>query len=94
MDPSGEFGNINLSGSGEDSLSGDFAEASFQSYGYVESVDAAVGDCCEENETGGCSNDYIKACVSVLHDASCYTTAWDEDCVDAVDAFGCGECPT
>jgi hypothetical protein len=93
MDPSGAFGNINVSGSGEDAFGGDLAEASFTAYGYVEEIDASVGDCCEDNETGGCSNHYITKCVSILYDASCYTTAWTESCVEAVDDYECGSCP-
>jgi hypothetical protein len=57
-------GIIQLFGSGEDSFGGDFATADFDMYGFVETIDTERGDCCETHETGGCSNDDIKACVA------------------------------
>lgn len=93
LDPSGEFGTINMLGSGEDSLGGDFASAEFMLWGYVETIDTEPGDCCtESNLPGGCSNKYITACVAT-HDPACYLSAWAESCVAGVEAFGCAACP-
>ena len=41
---------------------------------------------------GGCSNHYIKACVATRIPA-CYSTAWDQTCVDSVETLRCGTCP-
>lgn len=95
LDLTGSSGAINLVGSGSDSFGGDFAEADFSIFGYVETIDLDVGDCCEEQETSGCSNSYIKTCVCT-HDPDCcsqeFGAEWDETCVAEVDMFGCGVC--
>lgn len=92
LDLQGERGIIQLFGSGEDSLGGDFASADFEMYGFVETIDTNPGDCCATHGTGGCSNDYIKACVATRI-PSCYTTEWASQCVTAVELYDCGECP-
>jgi hypothetical protein len=64
LDRKGRVGIIQLFGSGADSFGGDFAAVDFAMHGFVETIDTERGDCCETRETGGCSNDDIKACVA------------------------------
>lgn len=52
---------------------------------------AAPGDCCTANGEPGCADAAIQACVCA-EDPTCCGQAWDASCVDAVAAFGCGDC--
>jgi hypothetical protein len=92
LDLLGDSGEIIFDGEGEDSLGGDFAQVWFGLYGYVERIDDDVGDCCSTHMTGGCSNDYIKACVWA-HDPDCANVEWDAGCVTAIETYACGVCP-
>lgn len=92
LDLQGAGGIIQLFGSGADSFGGDLATADFDMYGFVAMVDTNPGDCCATHGTGGCSNEYIKACVATRI-PSCYTTEWGSQCVTAVELYNCGECP-
>jgi hypothetical protein len=92
LDLQGDGGIIQLFGSGEDSFGGDLATAKFEMLGFVETIDKNPGDCCATHGTGGCSNEYIKACVATRI-PSCYTTEWASQCVTAVERYNCGECP-
>ncbi len=49
------------------------------------------GDCCTPQETGGCSDATVQACVCQL-DSYCCQTAWDDICVQEVTSEGCGTC--
>jgi hypothetical protein len=51
----------------------------------------ALGECCSAHGEPGCVDAMIEACVCG-EDPTCCEQAWDADCVDAVAAFGCGDC--
>lgn len=92
VDPTASSGTIILSGSADDTLGGESATVDFTLFGYVETLDVDPGDCCETHLTGGCSNHYIKACVATRI-PTCYTTEWDQTCVENVETLRCGTCP-
>ena len=50
-----------------------------------------AGNCCEPQETPGCKNPDIQACVCAL-DAYCCETMWDDICVEEVEGENCGSC--
>jgi hypothetical protein len=52
---------------------------------------AGAGDCCAPQETPGCSNPDIQACVCALDDYCC-STQWDDICVEEVEGEACGSC--
>ncbi len=54
----------------------------------AEDCGACAGDCCLTNNTAGCDDDVLSACVCIF-DVFCCTTAWDIDCVAAAYS-GCG----
>ena len=51
----------------------------------------AAGECCSAHGEPGCADAMIAACVCA-EDPTCCDEAWDVSCVDAVAAFGCGDC--
>jgi hypothetical protein len=61
--------------------------------GPVETGDdgGAAGECCSAHGEPGCADPMIAACVCG-EDPTCCDDAWDAACVDAVAAFGCGDC--
>lgn len=54
---------------------------------------SSVGSCCATQETPGCEEPAVEACVCAI-DRLCCAGAWDERCVALVDAEGCGQCGT
>jgi len=50
-----------------------------------------LGNCCEAQEGTGCEVAEVEECVC-LEDPYCCETQWDINCVQEVNAFGCGEC--
>jgi hypothetical protein len=49
------------------------------------------GACCSANDTPGCSDSAIEACVCAK-DASCCSTSWNALCVAEVGTNSCGSC--
>jgi hypothetical protein len=52
---------------------------------------ANVGDCCAANNSVGCDDPGVEACVCAV-DSYCCDTDWDSICVGLVDDEGCGVC--
>ena len=52
---------------------------------------APAGTCCTAVDTPGCSDQAIESCVCE-NDAFCCDFAWDEFCVEIVEAESCGTC--
>jgi hypothetical protein len=50
-----------------------------------------TGSCCEVQETEGCDDPTIQACVCA-EDSFCCDFKWDSICVDEIADFGCGSC--
>lgn len=50
-----------------------------------------LGDCCAPNETPGCDDVPVAACVCEL-EPSCCIDPWSSLCVDAVTLYECGTC--
>lgn len=50
------------------------------------------GDCCAANDTPGCDDDMIEACVCEV-DSVCCLEGWDETCAMGVEFENCGRCP-
>lgn len=50
-------------------------------------------DCCVASGTPGCDDPEIEACVCG-GDAFCCQSSWDDVCVENVEAYNCGSCPT
>lgn len=50
------------------------------------------GECCMEQNAGGCGGGPVERCVCAEDDFCC-TTAWDEVCTVQVVILGCGTCP-
>lgn len=50
------------------------------------------GDCCAANDTPGCDDDEIEACVCAA-DSQCCLEAWDDTCALGVEFEQCGTCP-
>jgi hypothetical protein len=48
--------------------------------------------CCTVHESTGCEYEAIADCVCAEHPACC-DIGWDDSCIDAVGALGCGVCP-
>lgn len=48
--------------------------------------------CCSTHASTGCEYEAIADCVCAENPACC-DIAWDEECIDAVGALGCGVCP-
>jgi hypothetical protein len=53
--------------------------------------DAPVGSCCQGNDTPGCDDGVVAACVCA-HDEFCCENVWDDLCAALVDDKGCGQC--
>ncbi|NUN15076.1 MAG: hypothetical protein HUU55_15710, partial [Myxococcales bacterium] len=51
-----------------------------------------TGACCEPNDSIGCEDAAITACVCAA-DAFCCEVAWDSTCATEVESLGCGDCP-
>jgi hypothetical protein len=49
------------------------------------------GDCCSPNDTPGCDDDAVEACVCEA-DYTCCLAAWDQLCADQVTSLQCGTC--
>jgi hypothetical protein len=50
------------------------------------------GPCCVPDVFPGCFDDFvIESCVCFFDDYCC-AVEWDQQCVDEVEAFGCGSC--
>jgi hypothetical protein len=49
------------------------------------------GDCCTVQDTPGCGDAAVQACVC-QEDPFCCANVWDQWCVDEVAEFGCGDC--
>ena len=52
--------------------------------------DVSTHDCCETGEAG-CADSAVESCVCAI-DPYCCDSAWDQTCVDHVQAEGCGTC--
>jgi len=52
---------------------------------------SSVDSCCEAQQTAGCEEPTIEACVCAV-DRLCCAGAWDDRCVALVEAEGCGQC--
>lgn len=50
-----------------------------------------MGPCCEANDSPGCEDPTITACVCEL-ESICCTAPWDAQCVSAIERRGCGTC--
>jgi hypothetical protein len=53
--------------------------------------DPLGGDCCVAAMQPGCIDRAVAECVCA-QDPFCCETQWDQQCVDSVDALGCGAC--
>jgi hypothetical protein len=49
------------------------------------------GDCCHVQQTKGCNDPTIQACVCA-QDSFCCNYSWDQICVNEVEELGCGSC--
>jgi len=49
-------------------------------------------DCCSPHDAPACIDDGITSCVCAA-DPYCCDVVWDQVCVDAIGAYGCGVCP-
>ena len=54
-----------------------------------EDCGACEGSCCFANDTSGCEDQEVTACVCGI-DTACCEVAWDDSCV--VNAHQCGSC--
>jgi len=52
---------------------------------------SSVGSCCETQQSAGCEEPTVEACVCAI-DRLCCAGAWDDRCVALVEAEGCGQC--
>lgn len=50
-----------------------------------------TSDCCVSDGAPGCSDPQVAGCVCA-EDPACCTEGWDFQCVQEVEAFGCGTC--
>ena len=60
-------------------------------------TDGSMGDCCEPQETPGCGDAEVEACVCEMDPFCCAAGdekggVWDEVCAAEVVRFGCGTC--
>lgn len=69
-------------------------EAAWAVYGDGATPDTgqeSTEECCAEHHDRGCSDEAVASCVCST-DPYCCTTAWDAQCVDEVETYGCGDC--
>jgi hypothetical protein len=52
----------------------------------------APSNCCEVHATPSCEEQSVSLCVC-QNKITCCTLTWGSDCVDAVETYGCGQCP-
>ncbi|MBK8234411.1 MAG: hypothetical protein IPK74_02535 [Deltaproteobacteria bacterium] len=54
-------------------------------------VDVSLLECCQPHDGPGCGDRLLAQCVCAS-DPFCCDVAWDDVCVDAIAANGCGDC--
>ncbi len=94
---SGVGGDTAVGGSGAGGsvtgVGGDTAVGGSGAGGSVSGAGGVAGNasCCSERPEPGCDGSDVERCVCD-NDAFCCGVGWDSACVDAVEAYGCGDC--